>query len=250
MRRLRNQLRAGQSTCGMWVTMESPTVTEVAAAVGMDWVCVDMEHGHLDFGDVIEHLRAAAGTELSVVVRVSDIHRDLVKRALDMGADGVLLPLVRSAADVARGFRYGRYPPRGERGFGGERAVLWGLGVQEYLEIADQETLIIPIIETREAVEDIEAILATPGLEAIFFGPADLSASYGYLGHWEGPGVADTILRVRALADARGVAAGVMGRSLDEGRARLSQGFRMVGVGSDAGLLIEGLTSRMRGLRG
>jgi 2-keto-3-deoxy-L-rhamnonate aldolase RhmA len=183
-------------------------------------------------------------------VDVGDPHQDLVKRALDMGADGVLLPLVRSAADVEQGFRYARYPPRGTRGVGGERAVRWGLEFQEYLSSADEETLIVPIIETRDAVEDIEAILATPGLEAIFFGPADLSASYGYLGQWEAPGVADQILRIVRMAHERGIAAGVLGRTLDEARNRIEQGFRMVALGSDTGLLIEALQNRLAGVRG
>jgi 2-keto-3-deoxy-L-rhamnonate aldolase RhmA len=180
---------------------------------------------------------------------VSDIHQDLIKRALDMGAQGVLLPLVRSAEDVERGFRCGHYPPRGARGVGGERAVRWGLRFQEYLSAANEETLVVPIIETRDAVEDIDAILATPGLDAIFFGPADLSASYGYLGEWEGPGVAEEILRVRGLAEARGIAAGLLARSLEEARQRFQQGFRMVAVGSDTSLLIEALRGRLDALR-
>jgi 2-keto-3-deoxy-L-rhamnonate aldolase RhmA len=242
---LRHRLRAGETTFGLWVTLESPTVTEIAAELGLDWICVDTEHGHLDFREVMEHLRAAAGSGLSVLVRVSDIHLDLIKRALDMGAQGLLLPLVRSAADVERGFQAGMYPPRGRRGVGGERAVRWGLRWDEYLAAANDETLVIPMIETREAVEEIEPILAVPGLDAVFFGPADLSASYGHLGQWEGPGVAERIQGIVGRAAASRMAAGVLARTPDEARERLAQGFRMVALGSDTSLLIEALRGRL-----
>src|SRR5439155_251598 len=106
--------------------------------------------------------RASRGSELTTLVRVPEVREDLVKRTLDMGADGLLLPQVRSAAEVEIAFQYGRYPPRGRRGVGGERAVRWGLGFREYIAAANEATMIVPIIETREAVEDIEAILATP----------------------------------------------------------------------------------------
>ena len=247
--RLREQLRRRESTLGLRVTMESPTVTEIAAALGLDWICIDMEHGHQDFREVMEHLRAARGTQMTPLVRVPDIRQDLVKRALDMGAGGVLLPLVRSAADVELGFQHARYPPRGRRGVGGERAVKWGLEFQEYLSTADEQTLVIPIIETREAAEDIEAILATPGLEAIFFGPADLSASHGYLGQWEGPGIAEKILDIRRRAEERGIAAGLMARTADDAAARRAQGFNLIGLGADTGLLIQGVSAVLGKLR-
>src|SRR5262249_39063794 len=135
------------------------------------------------------------------------------KRALDIGAHGVIVPYAQSADDVETAFGYGKYPPRGIRGISGERAVKWGLGAAEYIDCADEETLIIPLIETGGAIEEIDAILETPGLEAIFFGPADLSASYGYKGEWEGPGIADRIIEVRQMAQAKGIVSGVMSRS-------------------------------------
>ncbi len=248
--KLRARLRGQETSYGLWVTLESPAITEIAAALGVDWVCVDMEHGHLGWREAAEHLRAVRGSETSVLVRVPEVTRDTVKRALDLGAQGVLLPLVRTGDDVERGLRYGRYPPRGERGVGGERAVTWGLGFQEYLAHANEETLIIPIIETVEAVENIDAILAVPGLEAIFFGPADLSASSGYLGQWEAPGVADQILNIRAQAAQLGLGAGVLATSVEDGVQRRDQGFGLIGLGSDTGLLIRSINQALEKLRG
>ena len=248
--KLRARLRRQATSYGVWVTLESPTVTEIAAALGIDWVCVDMEHGHLGFREAIEHVRAVRGSETSVLVRVPEVQRDYVKRALDIGAHGVILPLVRTGADAERGMQFGRYPPRGDRGVGGERAVQWGLGFQEYLDHANEETLIIPLIETVEAVENIDDILAVPGLEAIFFGPSDLSTRYGYLGQWEGPGVAGKILEVKAKAAQRGISAGVMATGLEDGVLRRDQGFGLIGLGSDAGLLIRSINQALEKLRG
>ena len=176
--RLRERLRKRETSCGLWVTLESATVTEIAVTLGLDWVCIDMEHGHLGFREVMEHVRVVRGSPTTALVRVPEIGQSSIKRALDIGARGV-------------------------RGVSGERAVQWGLGLQEYLSDADEETLIIPIIETREAVEEIDALLEAPGLEAIFFGPADLSASHGHLGEWEGPGMAERILEIRGKAAAK-----------------------------------------------
>lgn len=247
---LREKLRANRPTYGLWVTLESPTISEIAAALALDWVCIDMEHGHLGFREAIEHLRALHGSEVTPLVRVPEIGQSAIKRALDIGAHGLLLPLPRGREDVAQGMRLGRYPPQGVRGVGGERAVQWGLGFEEYLACANEETLLIPIIETREAAEEIDSILDVPGLEAIFFGPADLSASYGYLGEWEGPGIAQTILDIREKAEARGIASGVMARSVEEAARRGEQGFRLVGLGSDTGLLIRALNESLGRLRG
>ncbi|MBI4552337.1 MAG: hypothetical protein HY710_08745 [Candidatus Latescibacteria bacterium] len=247
--RLRERCRNNQTSYGLWVTLESPSITEIAVTLGLDWVCVDMEHGHLDFRELIEHVRVVRGSDTTVIVRVPDIQQSPVKRALDIGADGVILPLVRSREDVERGMSYGRYPPRGVRGIGGERAVKWGLGLHEYLSDANEETLIIPLIETREAAEHIDAILDVPGLKTIFFGPADLSASFGSLGQWEGPGIADRILDIRAKAAARGIASGIMSTSVEDGIRRRDQGFNLIGLGADAALLIRSIKGALEVLR-
>ena len=245
---LRQRLKENQASYGLWVTLESPAVTEIAVLLGLHWVCIDMEHGHLGYREVIEHLRVTRGTATTPLVRVPTIERSAIQRSLDMGAQGLILPMVRGRADVETALRLGRYPPRGVRGIGGERAVQWGLSLAEYLRTADDETLLIPLIETREAVEEITAILDTPGLEAIFFGPADLSASYGYKGEWQGLGVAQRILEIRMRAAERGIAAGVLSQSIADARGRRDQGFQMVGLGSDAGLMIRSLQAALEAL--
>lgn len=236
---LRRKLAAGGPTFGLWVTLEAATVTEIAVEAGVDWILVDMEHGSLSYRDVLHHIRAAKGSDLSVIVRVPTTAVDTVKRALDLGAHGVLLPLIRTADELREGFTHARYPPAGLRGLGGERAVRWGAAVQSYVAAANTETMVIPVIETADASDNIESILAVEGLEAIFFGPSDLSQSRGHLAVWEGPGIAEDILRMAALASARGIANGVIGTSPADIIRRKDQGFKMIGLGSEAGLLLK-----------
>jgi 2-dehydro-3-deoxyglucarate aldolase/4-hydroxy-2-oxoheptanedioate aldolase len=248
--RLLAHLRSRETACGLWITLESPAVTEIAAAFGLAWVCIDMEHGHLGFREVIEHLRAVRGSETTPLVRVPQLGQSEIKRALDVGAHGVIVPWIGGRSDAEAALRFGRYPPAGVRGVGGERAYTWGLGTAEYLASADEQTLIIPLIETPGALREIEEILALPDLAAIFFGPADLSSTHGYLGQWEGPGIAERILAIREQAAVRGIASGILARSIEDAQLRRDQGFGMVGLGSDTGLLIRALKAALEGVQG
>jgi 2-keto-3-deoxy-L-rhamnonate aldolase RhmA len=243
--RLRRKLKAKEPLYGLWCTLEAPSIPEIATTLGLDWVCVDMEHGHLDWREVMEHVRAVRGSETAVFVRVPELQQSAVKRALDIGAHGVLLPLVRTRAELELGMRHGRYPTGGWRGVGGERAVKWGMAFREYLQAADSQTLIIPLIETREAAENFDDILAVPGLELIFFGPADLSACYGHLGEWEGPGMAELIVNLRARAAQRGIGSGIMSLDPTDACKRRDQGFNLIGLGSDTGMMIRSINSSL-----
>lgn len=248
---LRSKLRtAGGAAYGLWITLESATVTEICAETGFDWVCVDMEHGSLDYKDVLQHLRAARGSDLAVIVRVPSNTADAVKRVLDLGAHGVMLPLISSAEELRFAMNNARYPAAGTRGIGGERSAHWGLALEQYVAAANRETMVIPLIETVAASRAIGDILAVEGLETIFFGPADLSQSYGHMAVWEGPGVAEDIVRMTDLAIARGIAPGIIGRGFDDVARREAQGFRMIGLGSDVGLLLGQIREKMKRLKG
>src|SRR5262249_24760509 len=174
LEKLRRKLKARNPLYGLWCSLESPSISEIAVTMGLDWITVDLEHGHLDWREVIEHVRAARSSETAVFVRVPELQQSAIKRALDIGAHGVLLPLIRTRVELEQAIRYGRYPTAGVRGVSSERAVKWGLAFREYLQSANKQTLIIPLIETREAAEQIDDLLSVPDLELIFFGPADL----------------------------------------------------------------------------
>jgi 2-keto-3-deoxy-L-rhamnonate aldolase RhmA len=242
--RLKQKLRSGQPALGLWITLGSTAVIEMAVHLGLDWVCIDAEHGDLDFREVSGHLAAASRSATASLVRVQEIEQGVIKRVLDLGADGVIIPQVRTAEEVEQAVRFAKYPPRGVRGIGAERATVWGKDLQR-ARSANQDTLVIPIIEHVEAARNIDSILKVPDVDALFFGPADFSASAGYPGEWEGPGVAEEILRVKDRICAAGLACGVMATSAENGRMRLEQGFQMLSVGADCSLLMRMISGMM-----
>jgi 2-keto-3-deoxy-L-rhamnonate aldolase RhmA len=245
--KLKQKLKNGDAVLGLWVTLESPSITEMAVQLGLDWICIDTEHGHLDFKDVLEHIRAASRSSVVLIVRVQEIEQGVIKRVLDLGADGIIVPQICIAEEVERAVYFAKYPPRGFRGVGGERATMWGKGLSR-TRSANENTLVIPLIETVAAGKNIESIMQVPGVDAFFFGPADFSSSSGHLGEWEGPGVAEEILRIKDKIQARGFACGIMATDAKNGQMRLGQGFQMVGIGADTGLLIRSMTDMMQAL--
>jgi 2-keto-3-deoxy-L-rhamnonate aldolase RhmA len=245
---LKQKLAEGRTTVGLWVTLESPSISEIAVTLGYDWIVVDAEHGHLDFKEVQDHVRVTRNTPTTPLVRIPEVQQGFIKRALDVGAEGILVPQVQGAAEVERVVRFAKYPPWGVRGVGGERATTWGLDLLAATQAADGETLVIPLMETVAAGEQIDAILDVRGVDAVFFGPADYSASAGYLGQWEGPGVAERLLQIKDRIRARGVPCGVMSTGVANAQLRREQGFRMIGLGSDTGLLIRASVEAMKAL--
>jgi 2-keto-3-deoxy-L-rhamnonate aldolase RhmA len=245
---LKAKLARGETTSGLWVTLESPTITEIAVTLGLDWVVIDTEHGHLDYKEVVEHIRATRNSTTTPLVRVPETTPGIIKRVLDLGAHGIIVPQVNSAEDVALAVRCAKYPPAGIRGVGGERATRWGLGLRSQTAVANRETMVIPLIETVEGGRNLEPILDVPGIDAVFFGPVDYSASAGFLGQWEGPGVAETILGFKETVRARGLACGILTTGIEDSLKRKEQGFRMIALGADTGLLIRSLRASLDAL--
>ena len=194
---LKPRLARGDTTLGLWVTLESPSITEIAVTLGLDWVVIDTEHGSLDYKEVVEHIRVTRNSTTTPLVRIAETSPGIIKRVLDLGAQGIIVPQVNHAREVATAVRYAKYPPEGIRGVGGDRATLWGLGLEAQTTIANRETMVIPLIETVSAGRELGSILELPGVDAVYLGPADYSASAGFLGQWEGPGVAETLLGSR-----------------------------------------------------
>ncbi len=236
--------RIGESSApqfGVWVTLESPNVTEAIVALGLDWALIDMEHGHLTWGDVVGHLRVLSARGVPGLVRVPDLTRESLQRALDIGADGVVVPMIGRREQLELAFQYGKYPPRGVRGVGGERCVRWGLETLDYVRSANTDSLIIPLLETREAVENHAAILEVPGLEGVWFGPADMSSSFGCFGQWDEGPVAEAILTICQAASAKGISSGIMAKDSREARVRQAQGFQWITVGTDINLMMNSI---------
>lgn len=238
---LRKKLSADQPVLGLWVTLESPSVTEIAVGLGLDWVIIDAEHGLLDWKEIAEHLRTTSRSHTVALVRLAELNGGLIKRALDLGADGVVIPWVETAEQLREAIAWARYPLEGRRGIGGERATGWGQSLTQHTAEANDHVLVVPIIESVRAAAEVSAMCGVDGVELFYFGPADYSSSAGYRGQWEGPGVGAQIERLLGVIRAAGKQAGVIGVSHDDLQRRIEQGFRMLGLGMDAGLLIRSL---------
>lgn len=244
---LRKKLAANEAVYGMWVTLESASITEISVACGLDWVVIDAEHGHLDWRDIVEHIRATVRSNTVILVRISNIDEGIIKRVLDIGADGIVVPHIETADELKKALYYATYPPKGIRGIGAERATGWGQSFKEHVDDANEHLMLIPIIESVKGGKNIDEILAIDGTDIFFFGPADYSASAGYAGQWEGPGVAEEIDAIKNKIIAAGKSCGIMSKNKDDLSARHNQGFRMLALGADAGLLlktIKGLLSK------
>jgi phosphoglycerate dehydrogenase-like enzyme/2-keto-3-deoxy-L-rhamnonate aldolase RhmA len=244
-RALRRKLAADQPAFGLWVTFDSPAVTEVAVALGVDWVVIDAEHGHLDWKEIAEHLRATVRSDTVALVRIPELNGGTIKRTLDIGADGVVIPWVETVEQLERAVKFCRYPTEGVRGIGAERATAWGQALVEHTADANDHVFVVPIVETVTGAANLAAMLAVEGVDLFWFGPADYSASAGHRGQWEGPGVADDLLRMKDAIRAAGKHCGVVATGDDDVRRRVEQGFRAVALGMDAGLMIRSLRASL-----
>jgi 2-keto-3-deoxy-L-rhamnonate aldolase RhmA len=246
LKKFRAKLAADEPVYGLWITLESASLTDMAVALGLDWVVIDAEHGHLGWKEINEHVRAGLRSDTVVLVRLAERSTSLTKRVLDIGADGVVIPWVESVEDVENAILDCRYPPEGRRGIGGERATAWGQSIVEHTEHANEYVLVVLLIDRVDAAPNVGAMCAVDGVDVFLFGPADFSASAGFRGQWEGPGVADQILELKETIRAAGKQCGLITKSIEDLQQRRDQGFRMIGVGSDTGLFLRSLHESLK----
>lgn len=243
-RSFRSRLAARERLFGTLLTMPSPAVAEMAADAGLDWLFLDMEHGTLDLA-AVEAIAQAVGDRCACVVRVPINDRLWIGKVLDLGVAGVILPQVNSAEAARQGVFAAKYPPTGGRGVGVGRAARYGAALTDYLARANDETAVIVQIEHIEAVRNVEAIAAVPGVDALMVGPFDLSASLGQPGQLADPAVVDAIATVRAAGLARGMPLSIFypdaARALEAARA----GFTLLPVATDT-LLLGGALRQLR----
>ncbi len=198
IRKLRRQLAADRPALGMWITLESPSITEMAVALGVDWVLIDAEHGHLDWNDICAHIRATVRSETVALVRLSELNIALVKRALDLGADGIVIPWIETAEQLRQAVAFARFPLEGLRGIGGERATGWGQCFVEHAAEANDHVLVVPMIESVKAGQNIADLAKVDGVELFLIGPADFSSTAGFRGQYrKGQCVAEQLLKVK-----------------------------------------------------
>jgi 2-keto-3-deoxy-L-rhamnonate aldolase RhmA len=232
----RQRLLRGDPLIGPLLQMPLPEVAEIYAEAGYDWLFVDLEHSAMDARAALGLLAAVDG-RVPCVVRVPANDEAAIKKALDIGASGIIVPLVKDAADARLAVGRCKYPPAGIRSVAVTRAQRFGLTLESYMERANEDIAVIVQIEHVDAVRNIDAILEVAGIDGIFVGPFDLSGSMGKPGAIDDPQVQAAIATVTAACERRGVARGIYAHTAAHARTYLAQGYRLIGLCTDYILL-------------
>lgn len=239
--KVKEKLQAGKVSVGLWSGIASPDVAEALANIGFDWIVFDMEHAPLTIDKVQTLIMATSGTETVPMVRVANNDPVLIKGVLDIGAYGLVIPLVNSRDEAIRAVSACKYPTKGIRGAGPRRASTYFLDVEDYLKRANDEIMVIPQIEHIDAVNNINEILSVDGIDAFFVGPWDLSTSMGYLAELPKihPEVVAAINRTLEAGKRHGVPAGIWGGNLENVRKYAAQGFQFIVLAQDLDYILK-----------
>ena len=251
--RVKQALRDGQVQLGCsCFQLRSVDAVRALAAAGLDWVFFDAEHGPFGLETLQDLMRVAAGAGLCPIVRVADLQYALIARALDCGAQGVLLPRVESPELLAAAVSWTRFPPIGTRGFGlaAPHLEYEAVSIPDAIAHINANVLVVLQIETRTALERIDDLLAVPNIDAVLIGPGDLSISLGVAGDFSHPTFVAAVEKIRERCDRAGIAPGIHMRTLELARQWSDRGLRLFSCNSDIGFLLDKATETVKTLRG
>lgn len=249
--RLKAALSRGDMQIGLWLGLASPVAAELAATSGFDWCLIDGEHGPNTLGSILEQLRAIEGQGTQAVVRVPVTEDWMLKQVLDIGVQSVLVPMVNTGDDARRIARACRYPPQGTRGVGADmvRASRFN-AIGDYAATANDEICVMVQVESAEAVENIDEIAATEGVDVVFVGPADLSSDMGFHTRPDAPEVLAAIDHAARRIRAAGKVAGIISGDPAKFAGLRDQGFTFLGVGAEVVVLANALRALSAKARG
>ncbi len=226
---------------GTWLNLGSSVVAEIAGRAGFDWVVLDLEHGHGDQESLLPQLQGLSASPTAPLVRVAWNEAPRVKRVLDLGAAGVIFPCVGTAEEARLAAAAMRYPPDGCRGCAATRASGYGTQLDDYLACANEQLLTVVQIETAATLSHLDAIAAVEGVDVLFVGPMDLSFSLGVPRQYDHPVFREAVTRVSEAARRAGKAAGILLLRPDQFEQALADGYTFLGLGSDMGVMVEGM---------
>lgn len=237
--RFKQALHEQRLQIGLWSSLCSNIGAEIIADSGFDWILLDTEHSPNEIPGLLSQLQAIGRERTTAVIRAAWNDTVLIKRILDIGVPALLIPYVQNAAEAERAVAAVRYPPRGVRGVSaGSRASRYGR-VRDYLKNADDEVCLLVQVETRAALDQLEAIAGVDGVDGVFIGPADLAASFSHLGNAQAVEVQEAIRQAAARLTAAGKAAGILTINEVDARRYIEWGYRFVAVGIDTNLLAK-----------
>lgn len=232
----RTRLKRGDKLLGTMVTLGSPAAVEILADIGFDWLFVDGEHGPLDTGDLLGILQVA-DRQTPCIVRVPAADEVAIKKVLDLGAGGVIVPQVNTPEQTADVVRWSRYAPLGARGVGLARAHGYGLRFQDYMQSANEQVAVIVQAEHALAAENMEKIVKVAGIDAVLLGPYDLSASLGHTGQLDHPAVVQAIDHITKTCQAAKIPLGYFGVTAASVKPMMDRGYTLIVAGVDTLLL-------------
>ena len=231
----KQRLQSGDLLRGTIVSLATPQVVEILVQAGFDWLFIDAEHAPLTDADIQLLIQTAGSTPC--LVRVPCLDEIAIKKALDAGAAGIIVPQVNTAEQAALAVSYAKYPPSGQRGVGISRAHGYGFGFKEYIDTANDELVVVVQAEHALAVNNIEAIAATKGIDAVFVGPYDLSASLGKMGQLDDPSVTEAVECISQACSAAEVKLGIFGTTAEAVNPYIERGYTLIAACTDTLLL-------------
>ena len=250
MSRLHKKISEKKPSIGLWITIPHPEIIEILSNLEFDWFVFDLEHAPLTIKDLEIMLMAMRGSDITPLARVPWNDPVYIKYVLDLGVEGVIVPLIRDAEDVKKALSYVKYPPEGIRGVGPRRCVRYGFDdIVRYYREWNTKAILITQIETREALDNLDSILDVDGLTGVFIGPNDLSATLGVFREFNNPIYINAIKKILETAKRREKLVGIMAQSIDDAKEKLAMGFNFVSLTSDYRILIHGAKLFIEALR-
>lgn len=239
MKSLAEKIKNNEPTIGAWITINHPTIAEIYANAGFDWVVVDLEHSVITIGEAENLIRVIELSGSIPLVRLTSNDSDQIKRVMDAGAHGIIVPMIKTKQDVENAIKSLKYPPSGERGVGLARAQHWGNKFNEYLKWLENDSIIIVQIEHIDAVNNLDEIFSLNGISGYIIGPYDLSSSMGVPGDFTNPEFIQTIERIKSKAKKYNLCGGihVVEPNTNELQQRIDEGYRFIAYSLDTRML-------------
>ena len=233
---------------GTILTLPSPETAELLSQAGFDWLFVDMEHTSLGVKDV-QRILQAVGKEFPCLVRIPVLDEAWIKKVLESGPAGIIIPHVNTPDEAENILRWSKYPPEGTRSVGISRAQGYGLSLEDYMSKANERIAVVPQVEHIEAVNNLGSFVKIPGLSALFVGPYDLSGSIGKLGQVKDPEVQELIQKIQDICFEAGIATGIFGVDAEAVKPYIDLGYSLIAVGTDTSYLSKSVQDTLRSLR-
>lgn len=248
---LKKKINDGTLTIGSWITLSDPGIADIMAKAGFDWLTIDLEHSATSINQAANLIRAVEFYGVAPLIRLTSNDENQIKRVMDAGAHGVIVPNVKSVEEAKKAVRAVYYPPTGERGVGLARAQEYGVSFDTYKEWLSEEAVIIVQIEHIAAVNDLEAILSVDGVDGFIVGPYDLTGSLGNPGAFDDPAFLDAMETIKTVSKKLNKTGGVHVVEPNQAQlqARIDEGYRFLAYSVDIRMLDTVCRSGLKGLK-